>query len=108
MKKVLVTGGNGRFANVLKKTKSKYKFIFRNKRELNILSISSIENNLKKYKPDLILHLAALSRPMSIHEKKLSKSIDINIIGTCNLVKVASKKNLKLIYFFNKLYLPWP
>lgn len=106
MKKVLVTGGNGRFANVLKKTKSKYKFIFRNKHELNILSIKSIENNLKKYKPNFILHLAALSRPMSIHEKKLSKSIDINIIGTCNLVKVASKKNLKLIYFSTSYIYP--
>ena len=26
MKKILVTGGDGRFANVLKKTKSKFKF----------------------------------------------------------------------------------
>ena len=35
---------------------------------------------------------------MSIHEKKLVKSIELNIIGTCNLVKEASKMNIKLIY----------
>ena len=35
MKKILVTGGDGRFANV-KKTKSKFNF-FRNKKQLNIL-----------------------------------------------------------------------
>ena len=38
LKKIVVTGGDGRFAQALKKTKSKYKFIFRNKKQLNILS----------------------------------------------------------------------
>jgi len=38
MKRILVTGGEGRFAKVLRNTKSKYKFIFRNKKQLNILS----------------------------------------------------------------------
>ena len=99
MIKVLVTGSNGRFGRILKNIKSKKKFIFRSKSQLNILSQKSIVNNLKKYKPNYILHLAALSRPMLLHEKKIAQSIDINIIGTCNLVKEASKRNIKLIYF---------
>ena len=37
MKKILVTGGNGRFAQELRKINSRYNFIFRNKKELNIL-----------------------------------------------------------------------
>ena len=41
MLKILVSGGNGRFAGELKKIKSIYKFIFRNKKQLNILSIKS-------------------------------------------------------------------
>ena len=36
MLKILVTGGDGRFANELKKLKSKYKFIFRNKKQFNM------------------------------------------------------------------------
>ena len=36
---------------------------------------------------------------MSLHEKDISNSINLNIIGTCNLVKIAAKYNLKLIYF---------
>ena len=105
MIKVLVTGSNGRFGRILKNIKSKKKFIFRSKGQLNILSQKSIINNLKKYKPNYILHLAALSRPMLLHEKKIAQSIDINIIGTCNLVKEASKRNIKLIYFStNYLY----
>ena len=31
-----------------------------------------------KHKPKYILHLAGLSRPMNIHDKNISKSIDLN------------------------------
>ena len=54
MKKILVTGGNGRFANELKKIKSAYKFFFKNKKQLNILSPKSIEFNIGRYKPNII------------------------------------------------------
>ena len=100
MLKILVSGGEGRFAKELKKIKSKYKFIFRNKRQLNILSTKSIINNFNKFKPDYFLHLAGLSRPMSIHDKMINKSIDLNIIGTSNLVKVCNDFKKKLIFFF--------
>ena len=99
LKKIIVTGGSGRFAQELKKVKSRYKFFFRNKKQLNILSIKSIENNFSKFKPDCILHLAGLSRPMSIHDKDINKSIDLNIIGTSNLVKICNKKKIKIIFF---------
>jgi dTDP-4-dehydrorhamnose reductase len=36
---------------------------------------------------------------MSIHDKDIKKSININIIGTANIVKICEKKNVKLIYF---------
>lgn len=98
-KKIIVTGGDGRFAKELKKINSRYKFIFRNKKQLNILSLTSIKKNFKTFKPSYVLHLAGLSRPMSIHENDINKSIDLNIIGTCNLIKMSSKKNIKFIFF---------
>jgi dTDP-4-dehydrorhamnose reductase len=106
MKKILVTGGNGRFAQELKKIKSPYKFIFTNKKELDILSIISIKNNIKKYKPKIILHLAGLSRPMSIHDHDINKSIDLNIIGTSNLVKICNNYKLKIIFFSTSYVYP--
>ena len=106
MKKILVTGGNGRFAQELKKINSKYKFIFKNKKELNILSLDSIKKNIKKFKPNFILHLAGLSRPMSIHDNDIKKSIDLNIIGTSNIVKVCSDQNIKLIFFSTSYVYP--
>ena len=105
-KKIIVTGSDGRFAKELKKIKSKYTFIFRNKKQLNIISLRSIKKNFEKFKPDFVLHLAGLSRPMSIHDLNVNKSIDLNIIGTCNLVKVCNEKNLKLIFFSTSYVYP--
>ena len=36
---------------------------------------------------------------MRVHEKNISKSIDLNIIGTANITKACKKYNIKLIYF---------
>ena len=99
MTKILVTGGGGRFARELRKISSKYNFIFRNKKELDILSIKSIKKEVNKFKPKILLHLAGLSRPMNVHDKKISKSIDLNIIGTANLVKICSENKIKIIFF---------
>ena len=106
MLKILVTGGDGRFAQELKKTKTRYKFIFRNKKQLNILSLKSITRNFKKFSPDIVLHLAGLSRPMSIHESEISLSINLNIIGTANLVKVCSEKRIKIVYLSTSYLYP--
>ena len=105
MKTILVTGGDGRFANELKNYSTKFNFVFLSKKKLDICSVISIRKNIYKYKPKFILHLAGLSRPMNIHEKNIIKSIKLNIIGTCNLVNECSKNNIKIIYFStNYLY----
>ena len=106
MSKILVTGGDGRFASILKNIKTKHKFIFLNKKKLNILKIESINRSIKKYRPDLMLHLAGLSRPMKIHDKNISESINKNIIGTCNIVNACKKNNIKLIYFSTSYVYP--
>ena len=98
-KKILVTGGNGRFAKILKENNNKLNLVFVSRKECNILDIKSIQKIIKKIKPSIILHCAGLSRPMQTHEKNISKSIDLNIIGTANITKVCEKNNIKLVYF---------
>ena len=100
MKKlILVTGGQGRFSKILKKNNKHLNLYFASKNECNILNIKSLEKIVKEIKPQIIIHCAALSKPMNIHETNISKSIDLNIIGTANVTKVCEKYNLKLIYF---------
>ena len=98
-KLILVTGGNGRFAKILKRKNKILDLKFLSKKELNILDTKSIEKNIIKYEPKIILHTAALSRPMAIHNTDISKSINLNIIGTANIVKLCEKYRVKLIYF---------
>ena len=78
-KKIVVTGGSGRFGKNLKKYTDK-NFLFPSKKKLNILNLNSIVNFLKKNKPRYLIHLAGLSRPMIEHEKNIVKSINLNII----------------------------
>ena len=99
IKKIVITGGDGRFAQVLKRDNKKLNILYPNKKDLNILNINSIQKYLKKTKPRYVIHAAALSRPMNVHNVKISKSIDLNIIGTCNIVKICSDLKIKLIYF---------
>jgi len=70
------------------------------------MSINSIEKNIKKFKPKIILHLAGFSRPMIDHEKNITKSIRLNIIGTSNIVMSCSKYKIKLIYFSTNYIYP--
>ena len=105
-KKIVVTGGSGRFGTALKKIKTKNKIFFPNKKQLDILNYKNIQKYLQKKKPNILIHLAGLSRPMKIHDKDIVKSIDLNIIGTSNITKACAKKNIKLIYFSTSYVYP--
>jgi dTDP-4-dehydrorhamnose reductase len=106
MKKIVITGGTGRFGSILKKIKSKNKLFFPDKKKLNIENFKNVRNYLKKTKPDILIHLAGLSRPMNVHEKNIKKSINLNIIGTANITKACEEMNVKLIYFSTNYVYP--
>lgn len=105
-KKIIMTGGSGRFAKIFKKIKNDYKIYYPNKNTLNIKKINSIKKYVQKIKPEYLIHCAALSRPMDIHDKNISESITTNIIGTSNIVKICSEEKIKLIYFSTNYVYP--
>ena len=105
-KKIVITGGTGRFGRLLKKFKTSHRLYFPNKKELNILNVKKTDKYIKKIKPQILIHLAGLSRPMKIHEEDIVRSIDLNIIGTANMVKICKESNIKLIYFSTNYVYP--
>ena len=105
-KRIIITGGNSRFAPSLKKYLKGKNVIYTTRNELDILDGDSIKFCIKKYKPKYLIHLASLSRPMKIHEKNIGLSIDANIIGTANIVKKCSENNIKLIYLSSNYVYP--
>ena len=106
MKKIVFTGGSGRFGSIIKKSKSKYKLFFPSRKELDVNNLKKIKNYLKKIKPNYLVHMAAVSRPMSIHEKNINLSIKTNIIGTSNIGLACFEKNIKLVYFSSSYVYP--
>ena len=106
MKKILFTGGSGRFAKTFRLIKHNYKIDYPTKKNFNIENSKSIIKYLSKYKPDYLIHCAGLSRPMNIHKKDFSQSILTNIIGTSNIVRACSQKKIKLIYFSTNYVYP--
>ena len=106
MKKIVITGGTGRFGQILKSIRTKNKLYFPKRSELDITKLNSIKKYLKKTKPNILIHMAGLSRPMIIHEKNPSLSINLNIIGTSNIVLACAEKNIKLVYFSTSYVYP--
>jgi 23S rRNA U2552 (ribose-2'-O)-methylase RlmE/FtsJ len=49
-KKIIITGGNGRFGSILKNIYRSNRLFYPNKKELNILSTKSVEKYLNKVK----------------------------------------------------------
>ena len=106
MKRIIITGGNGRFAKDLKKELNGKNIFYLSKKQFDITKIQSLKKKIKEIKPNIIIHLAALSKPLILHEKDITKSIDTNIIGTCNLVKISNIFNIKLIYMSSHYVYP--
>ena len=105
-KKILVTGGTGRFGSILKGLKTNYEMFFPSKTTLDITNFKSIQKYIKLKKPNIVIHLAGLSRPMNIHDRQIKKSIDLNIIGSSNITKACVEKNIKLVYFSTNYVYP--
>jgi len=103
---ILVTGGKSRFFKFLKNELNKYKIEFPQKKDFNILNIDQINKYINKKKFSHLIHIAGLSRPMKMHDNNISKSIDLNIIGTANIVKLCKKNKIKLIYFSTNYVYP--
>ena len=105
-KTILITGSTSRFCKFLKSDLKNYSVIYTNKKKFNILNYEKMKNFIKKKKVDYLIHIAGLSRPMDMHEKNINLSIDLNIIGTANVVKFCNDFKIKLIYFSTSYVYP--
>ena len=100
MKKIIFTGGSGKFGEIFKKFNfGRTNIYYPSSNTFDVTNLKKMEKFIKKIKPKVIVHTAAVSRPMELHERKIEKSINTNIIGTSNIVNLCQKYRIKLIYF---------
>ena len=105
-KKIAITGKTSRVAKTLKKYFFGPNITYLDKKKFDILNFKQVNNFLKKNKIKILIHMAALSRPMKIHKENINKSIEINIIGTANIVRACKNNNTKLIFFSTNYVYP--
>ena len=96
--RILVSGGRGSFSRALISCKTIHEIFPISKEEMDVSCAKQIEECLKKYEPDIVIHAAAITRPMSKHEKRPDLSISSNIIGTANITIECMKRGTKLVY----------
>ena len=106
MKKILISGGNGNFAQAILKNNKNFKIFAPNKKQMNILKYNTVANYIKKTKAEVFIHSAALTTPMSRHKLEIEQSIDTNIIGSANVAKACHLYNIKLIYISTNFVYP--
>ena len=102
MKRILVTGGAGRFATNIKKYSEElgYSVLAPNKKQMNVTSFWDCEKYFYANQSDFdyVIHAAGLSSPMRRHEEKPTDSIQKNIIGTANVTLHCERFKKKMIY----------
>ncbi len=97
--KVLITGGDGLLAKELMKIEQdSLELIPEPRQELDVTDIQNLEEIVYIEKPDVLLHCAALTRPMNKHEENPALSIETNIIGTANIALTCLEWNIKPVF----------
>jgi len=113
MKTILITGGTGflgiRLALELKKEYNVVLAARDNKRNLlaqnitgcnvipmDIVNIESVRDAVVSTKPDIIIHAAA-TKFVDLAEEQPMECIDVNVIGSQNVARVAVDKNVSVV-----------
>lgn len=97
-RRLLISGGEGRFASEIINSNTEYDIYAPSKSEMDISDIHSIRRAIYKFNPDIFLHPAALTRPMLRHVEHPELSIRLNIIGTSNVCLACIERDKKLVY----------
>ena len=98
-KKILISGGLGKFAKqLLIQGSENFEIFAPPRKEMDVKNPRQIYSKIISCNPDYFVHAAAMTRPMKNHELAPMKSMKINIEGTCNVVDAYHTTDIKLIY----------
>lgn len=98
LKKVLLTGGTGKLGTFIKNNINKnYEIISPTSSEMNLLDREKINFIFNKNKPDIVLHCAAFTDVKNAEVNYL-KAINVNVVGTLNVLEPSVKNKIDFIY----------
>lgn len=98
MKKVLLTGGNGFIGTRFREAHHhKFEILSTDVGELNILNGDKVEDALNLFKPDYVIHAAAIALT-DFCNKNPEKCHLINVTGAANIAEACKKTGSKMIF----------
>lgn len=97
MKKILFTGGSGLLGSEFKKIVPGG--LYPTHKEFDVINYKKLERYIKNKKENIsaIVHAAAFISPPKVDKDPLL-TMETNIIGTANIVKLCMENNIRLIY----------
>ena len=95
MNKILLTGGSGLLGKEIIKINPE--ILVPNHEEFDITNYKQMLDYINSSPPEIIIHAGAFTSPPLIAQDPM-KAINVNIIGTSNIVLICSTFNIKLIY----------
>jgi len=98
MKRVLLTGGNGFIGTRFREAHHhNFEILSTDVDELNILNKNNVEDALRLFRPDYVIHTAAIALTEFCNENP-EKCREINVTGAVNVAKACRKTGSKMIF----------
>lgn len=98
MKRIFITGGSGHLGQKLVEYLSTNNEVYApSKEECDILDANILKEKITSFQPHIVIHAAAFVDTFGC-ETDIEKAIDVNVIGTTNLVKACLNINCLFVY----------
>tara|TARA_R110000868_G_scaffold408357_1_gene691398 strand:+ start:1566 stop:2264 length:699 start_codon:yes stop_codon:yes gene_type:complete len=96
--KILITGGSGLLgSNLIKILGKENEISSPSSNQLDIRNLESIDNYIHLFKPDVLIHCAAIAK-FAEAENRPFDTINVNVKGTINVVQSCLLTNTRMIY----------
>lgn len=95
--RVLITGGGGQLARELLRALAEHEVVAPTRRELDVTDEARVRQALQRFRPDLVIHTAALTDTTRCEREPL-RAQQVNAIGTLNVATAACEVGAPLVY----------